>query len=202
MKWLFLLLAAMVLTSCSSNTSSANNAATKEVRTLYLVRHAKSSHDDPTLEDIDRPLNKRGKSDSKLMGELLYEKGVRIDKLLISPSKRTRSTAKRLAKQLDFDKDSIQIDSTIYRCRTQALLEAIRSVDNQYKSLMVIGHNPSTIQVANHFQKDTIFTEVPTCGIVAIEFQGASWETLGHKEGDFKFFDYPKKHKKSDKDKN
>ena len=202
MKWLFLLLVAMALTSCGSNTSSANNAATKEVRTLYLVRHAKSSHDDPTLEDIDRPLNKRGKSDAKLMGEILYDKGVRIDNMLISPSKRTRSTAKRLAKQLDYDKDKIQIDSTIYRCRTQALLAAIRSVDNQYKSLMVIGHNPSTIQVANHFQKDTIFTEVPTCGIVAIEFEGASWETLGHKEGDFKFFDYPKKYKVVDKDKN
>lgn len=180
---------------CSYNTSSQNKGK-KETRRLYLIRHAKSSHKNDSLEDIDRPLNDRGKSDAILIGKELFKRGVTFDKVVISPSKRTKSTAKRIMKGVNFEKDSIERDSSIYRCRTQVLISKIRNLHPRYKSVAVIGHNPATIQAANHFQKDTIFTGVPTCGVIAIEFESNSWENLGNKEGRYVFFDYPKKYKK------
>lgn len=198
MKTQCLILLVVLLASCQSNLleSGQNSAAKpKEKRSLYLIRHAKSSHKDDSLADFDRPLNDRGKGDAKLMGEMLFERGIVLDKMLISPSKRTKSTAKRLAKELHFEKDSIVLDTNLYRCKTQALLAAIRNLDVQYKQVAIVGHNPSIIQIANHFQKDTIFTDVPTCGIIAIDFESTGWKYLGNKEGKYAFFDCPKRHK-------
>lgn len=179
---------------CSSN-NKATSGKPKEKRILYLIRHAKSSHKKDSLADVERPLSNRGKDDAVLMGMELLKQGITLDKMVISHSKRTKSTAKRLGKVLHFEKDSIQKDSSLYRCKTQALVTVIRNLGAGYKSVAIIGHNPSIIQAANHFQKDTIFTSVPTCGIIAIEFESDSWEHLGNKEGTFLFFDYPKKHK-------
>ena len=195
---IFIFLSALVfLFSCNNekNTTGDVNSTPKEPRTIYLIRHAKSSHKDTSLTDFDRPLMKKGKAAAVLMGEKLMNRGIILDKMIISPSKRTKSTAKRIAKGLTFEKDSIQHDTIIYKCKTQELISIIRNVDPEYKSVAIIGHNPSTIQAANHFQKDTIFTAVPTCGVIAIRFESASWSNLGHKEGKFLFFDCPKNYK-------
>jgi phosphohistidine phosphatase len=186
--------------SCSSNSpsnsnSNVNRSEPKQERVLYLIRHGKSDHLDTSLTDFERHLSKKGKQASNLMGQKLMQRGLIPDRILISPSKRTKSTAKRIARALNFEKDSIVHDSTLYRCKTQELISAIRSLDPKYKSVIIVGHNPSTIQVANHFQKDTIFTSVPTTGIIAIKFESYSWENLGHKQGKFMFFDYPKRYK-------
>jgi len=198
MRILFFLSVVFFVWSCTSN-STPNSGVTrsepKQERTLYLIRHAKSSHLDTSATDFERHLSKKGKQASNLMGEKLMQRGLIPDRIVISPSKRTKSTAKRIARALNFEKDSIVHDSTLYRCKTQELITAIRGLDARYKDVIIVGHNPSTIQAANHFQKDTIFTSVPTTGIIAIKFQADSWENLGHKQGKFMFFDYPKRYK-------
>lgn len=191
---LFILLLANV--GCEMSLDNSNNKNQGNSKTLYLIRHAKSSHKDATLADIERPLNSRGKSDAVLMGTKLLEKNPSgIDAIVISPSKRTKSTAKRIAKLFDFDKDAIQKDSALYRCPTRVLIAAVQDLDDKHDKVIMIGHNPSIIQTANYFQKDTIFMDVPTCGIIAIKFNGGSWKDFTHKSGTFQFFDYPKKHR-------
>jgi|GEM_PF-165579 len=191
---LFILL--LFCVSCGSSSSHLTEGEQGNSKTLYLIRHAKSSHKDEKLADIERPLNSRGKSDAVLMGTKLLEyipNG--IDAMVISPSKRTKSTAKRIAKLFDLDKDKIEGDSALYRCPTRVLIAAVQDLDDQHDKVIMIGHNPSIIQTANYFQKDTIFMDVPTCGIIAIEFDGDSWKDFTHKSGTFRFFDYPKKHR-------
>ena len=94
----------------------------KETRIIYLIRHSKSSHEDTSLVDFDRPLLKKGKDDASMIGEKLTERGIVIDKMITSPAKRSRKTAKRIAKKLNFDTDSIVHDSSIYICRTRKLI--------------------------------------------------------------------------------
>ncbi len=183
--------------SCASPSADPNattSSEPKEKRTLYLIRHAKSSHLDTSATDFERHLAKKGKAAANLMGEKLMQRGIIPDKILISPAKRSKSTAKRVARALNFAKDSIVHDTTLYKCKTQALIAAIKGLDARYKNVIIIGHNPSTIQAANHFQKDTIFTAVPTAGVIGIQFEADSWAKLGNKEGKFLFFDYPKRY--------
>lgn len=196
MKQLFLCFLAFALFGCKPSVESFTIDPVSTVkRTLYLIRHAKSSHIDTILVDFDRPLIKKGKTAAKLMGQKLMQRGVLLDKMLISPAKRCKSTAKRIAKALTFEKDSIVKDTSLYKCKTQQLIAAIRDLGPQYKSVAIVAHNPSIIQTANHFQKDTIFTSVPTGGIIALEFKADSWQNLGHKQGSFLFFDFPKRYK-------
>lgn len=195
MKQLYLFLFSLLLFACSSQNKTSPEVSESQIsRTLYLVRHAKSSKIDSII-DFDQPLVKKGKVSARLMGEKLMHRGIVLDKMIISPAKRCKSTAKKIAKALTFEKDSIVKDTTLYKCKTQQLIAAIRSLGPQYKSVAIVGHNPSMIQTANHFQKDTIFTSVPTTGVIAIEFKADSWKNLGHKQGSFLFFDYPKRYK-------
>ena len=85
------------------------------------------------------------------------------------------------------------MDSTLYKCKTRLLIEAIHALDDSCKRVLVVGHNPSTIQTANHFQRDTIFTDVPKSGLIGIEFTNERWSVLGHQEGSYLFFMRPPK---------
>ena len=191
MKLLIVLLTTVFVWSCSSIVKPVS----KEKRTLYLIRHAKSSHKDNSLLDIDRPLNKRGETDAILIGKELYRKGVVCDKVLVSPSKRTRITAKYLVNEINFEKNKIEYDSSIYHSSAENIISIVQNLDSQYKNVAIIGHNPTTYQVANYFQKDTTFKDIPTCTVIAIEFETDSWKSLDTKKGKFLFFDYPKKYK-------
>lgn len=191
MKLFILLLSTVLVCSCSSTVKPTG----KEKRRLYLIRHAKSSHKDNSLADIERPLNKRGEMDAVLIGKELLKKGVVCDKVLVSPAKRTQSTAKYLLNEINFEATEIQYDSSIYRSGVENIISIVKRLDSQYKNVAIIGHNPTTYQVANYFQKDTVFTDIPTCAVIAIEFEGNSWKNLEAKKGKFLFFDYPKKYK-------
>ena len=185
MKSIRIILVAILLIS-TVNTASA-------VKTLYLVRHAKSSHDDPTLKDFDRPLAERGHKDAPKVGKRLKKAGVQIDHVLSSPSKRTKQTSKYICDELGYDYAKVEWEQSIYRCSSTALRIAISKVDDQYSSLMVFGHNPATTSNANFFQSDTTFDNVPTTGTVAIEFDIDSWADVVNTKGKFLFFEYPKR---------
>jgi len=187
---LIVILLSCWLLSCTNNTTP-EDLGSKEIRTLYLVRHAKIGDED-SLAMIDRSLGRIGKEDATVIGKQLMYRGVILDKILSSTAKHCKGTAKRIGEELGFTKDSITLDSTIFKCQTIDLLDAIRSTDSKYKSLLVVAHNPSLIQAANHFQQDTIFMDVPAGGVIAIEFNASSWKTLANKDGKYLFFDYPK----------
>ncbi len=164
------------------------------MKTLYLVRHAKSSWDDPALPDLERPLNKRGWRDSPKMGKKLANKGVSADAIWCSPALRSKETARFLASALRFLLSNIQVHDRLYLCTLDDLLRDIQACPDIVNSLMVVGHNPTITEISNELTKpgaDTI-ESIPTCGIVALEFVTTSWIKLRENTGKRVFFDYPK----------
>lgn len=162
------------------------------MKTLYLVRHAKSSWDYPHLDDIDRPLNNRGKKDAPEMGRRLKMRGIFPDLMISSPAERAYKTCKKIAKMLDYPKGEIEIDEDVYHASEDGLLEVVRSCDDIWKSVMLFGHNPGFTDFANSLSNENI-ENIPTSGVFACKFDTDSWEEVDFGSGRMLFFDYPKK---------
>lgn len=165
------------------------------MRTLYLARHAKSSWQDSSLADHERPLNKRGLGDAPVMGQRLAGKKVRIDSIWSSPARRALETARILAKALNYPRKEIILRDRLYAGTIESFLLELRSCPDEVKRLLVVGHNPVISEAADLLighSRDTDIEMMPTCGIVAIEFEFSSWLQLKEKEGRVLFFEYPK----------
>ena len=162
------------------------------MRTLFLVRHAKSSWDYPELADIDRPLNSRGAKNAPQMGRRLHHKGIRPDLLLSSPANRAISTAYEIAKEIGYPSESVKSSKDIYHAGERELLRIVQNQDDQHSTIMLFGHNPGFTWFANSLTGEQI-ENIPTAGIVAIEFDCDSWKNVTYDQGKMQFFDYPKK---------
>jgi len=162
------------------------------MKTLYLVRHAKSSWKHPELSDFERPLNKRGKNDAPFMGKMLYDKGINPELIISSPAKRASSTAKIIASELNYDKEKIIFDKNIYEGTGRRLLEIISEIKEKYNFVMLFGHNPGLTVLSNNLS-DRFIDNIPTSGVVALEFN-TSWKEIELNSAGFLFFEYPKKH--------
>ena len=155
-------------------------------KTLYIARHAKSSWDDASLSDFERPLNKRGKRDAPFMAEKLKELGVKPDLILSSPAKRAKITAKHYRDTLGSE---LQYDERIYEASLMSLIYLAREAFEEVDSLMIVGHNPGLTMLNDRVSNKSIFN-IPTAGVVAIEFED---EVAAHK-GKQVFYEYPKKY--------
>jgi phosphohistidine phosphatase len=161
------------------------------MKTLYLVRHAKSDWSSPGLKDFDRPLNQRGKQNAPLMGKMLRQKAILPDVLLSSPALRAISTAKLIAREIGYESDDILLEKAIYEASPSTLATLISQQPNTYASLMLFGHNPGLTELASQlsdFDEDNI----PTAGIVGIQWEIDSWSDIRKRKGKLLFFHYPK----------
>jgi phosphohistidine phosphatase len=161
-------------------------------KTLFLLRHAKSSWDDPSLDDIDRPLNKRGKRDAPEMGRRLAEYGVKPEIIVSSPALRAFKTAEKVSEGLGFEKKDILIDERVYSWDSDAVLNVINSLDDKYKSAMIVFHNPAITDLVNELS-DARIDNVPTCGLATVSFDTDKWSAVKKGKGKLLSFDYPKR---------
>jgi phosphohistidine phosphatase len=163
------------------------------MKTLYVVRHAKSSWIDPLVSDFERGLNDRGKKDAPRMGKRLKEKNIYPDLILSSPAKRALSTAKRIAEVIKYPKDKIKTDPKLYHADEDTLLSITQKIKNKHDVVLLFGHNPGLTDFVNALSALELNIEnIPTCGIVAISLPVNSWEDVKWKSGKLLFFDYPK----------
>lgn len=161
------------------------------MKKLFIVRHAKSSWDDPDLDDFDRPLNKRGKRNAPEIGKRLAMRGVFPDLIITSPAKRAAATARRIAEAIAYPNKKIIKDDSFYHGSIQDVIGVVQKLDDQINSLMIFGHNPGLTDLANYLSGADIYN-IPTCGVVEIDFDFNSWKMLGSKEGKLVKFDFPK----------
>lgn len=145
------------------------------MRTLFLVRHAKSSWGNPGLRDHDRPLNDRGLHDAPKMAQLLVKHGVAPDLLVSSPAKRAITTALFFAETFQVNPSEVQREPSIYEAHPQEILRIISDLPESARTVMVFGHNPTFTEVANIFAEDDVIENVPTCGVVKITSSASSW---------------------------
>lgn len=163
------------------------------MKTVCLVRHAKSSWKNVDSSDIERPLNKRGEHDAPFMATLIKNKISIPDIILSSPAVRAYSTAKIFAEILDYPIDKIKIDSNIYESGAKYVLKDLKGLSESISKVMIFGHNPDITYLASHLTGEYI-DNIPTCGVAGIDFDIKEWKKLDEKSGKLKFFEYPKKY--------
>ncbi len=160
------------------------------MKDLILVRHAKSSWKDATLDDRERPLNKRGERDAPEMGARLARCKNRPDLIVSSPAVRALETARVIAGKLDYPRGSIVVKESLYGAGVADLLGVIRSVDESVARLMLFGHNPGLTDLANHLGPRPV-PNLPTCGVLHLRFETDTWSVACYARGDEVLFDYP-----------
>jgi phosphohistidine phosphatase len=161
------------------------------MKTLFLVRHAKSSWDDTTLPDKDRPLDDRGKRDAPKMGKRLAKRGVKPDLILSSPAMRAFTTAEIIARKLDYKRKDIVVDDRLYASAADELLNVIHRLDDELERVMLFGHNPEVTELAHRLSSEIM--HMPTCAVAKFTFSAKSWSGIGKTKLAKVALDYPKK---------
>lgn len=161
------------------------------MKTLYLIRHAKSSWKDPFQDDFDRPLNKRGRSDAPRMGKSLSEKEVQPGLLVSSPAERALSTCLIIAEKIGYSLQNVRTDRRLYHASEDQLLSVVRGFNDIDDVVAVFGHNPGLTDFVNRLNPEPLTDNIPTCGIVCMKIPVKSWKETNWKIGELDFFDFP-----------
>jgi phosphohistidine phosphatase len=161
------------------------------LKSVIIVRHAKSSWDSPGLPDFDRPLNDRGKEDGPKMAKRLVEKKITINTFFSSPAKRAKKTAQLFAAEFGIDKDQIKFVPELYHAASEAFFEVIASAPSDSNNIILFSHNPGITDFANLLTEVKI-DDMPTCSVFAVKTTAMHWTDFKDAPKEFWFFDYPK----------
>lgn len=162
------------------------------MRRLILLRHAKSSWANASLADRERPLAERGLRDAPKMAKRLAQRGVRPDVFVTSDARRARQTADLVAGGLASPAAEIRVDPRVYLASPGELLEIVSSLDDDWQTVVLIGHNPGFTQVANMMLPTLGLPNLPTTGVVAMDCDTGHWRDVGSSSPSLVFYDYPK----------
>ncbi|MDD2508709.1 MAG: histidine phosphatase family protein [Aliarcobacter skirrowii] len=160
------------------------------MRELILIRHAKSDWSNPLLDDFERPLNKRGSKNAPFMAKILKKEIQKPDLIISSPSFRTKLTLEYFLKEFEY-KGEVIFEKSIYEAPFENLLKVIKNIDNKYKTIFLIGHNPGLNDLAN-FLLGSFEDNIPTSGVLKIDFDTNSWKNISKDNSKLIFFKYPK----------
>lgn len=163
-----------------------------EEKTLILVRHAKSSWKDTSLNDIQRPLNKRGNKDAPKMGRHMAKHKILPEVIFSSPGLRALTTARLISVKIDIKPSDIIVKDDFYTFNHSDLLSAIHSIKNRYNKIMIVCHNPAITDIVNYLSGSHI-DNIPTCGVAVLRFKVDSWKKVYKNKASLESFDYPKK---------
>ena len=160
------------------------------MKSIYIVRHAKSSWDDPDLSDEERPLLEKGIKKTFKVIEYLNDHQIKTDLIISSPAVRAWETAKLIAKGIRYPEDKITRMHEIYPLDNELLLSELRGLSDRIQSVMIVGHNPGVTQLASYLAGKEL-DWLPTSGIAAIDFSTDHWEKIIDSERSMRFMIYP-----------
>jgi phosphohistidine phosphatase len=163
------------------------------MKMLYLIRHAKSSWAEQGLDDFQSPLNQRGKNDGVAMAKRLAAAGIRPDLIVASPAVRAKKTARFMAEGTGYNRDAIQYDNNLYLGSFSYHCRLIATLFEQVDVLFLVGHNNTLTELAEHLSGRTL-GNVPTCGVVALDYSDEGRFTGTAGRGKLAFFWFPKDH--------
>ena len=161
------------------------------MKTVYIVRHAKSSWADMTMKDIDRPLNNRGKRDAPVMSSKCVEFQYIPELVITSNAKRAQETCKYFIERFGLSDVQIQVNPKLYHAPEDTYFEEGQLIDDSISSIMMFGHNPGITYLANSISEKYI-DNVPTCGVLAIQSTAKTWSELDPMNSKLINFIYPK----------
>lgn len=154
---------------------------------IYLIRHSKAEEraNTPMLPDKNRNLISKGIMDAAKMGNLLKEKGAKIDLIISSDANRAFQTAKAIAEQLKYDVDAIQLNDELYSGGARAYLACLNSIDEKFKNVIFVGHNPDISYFGEYLTRDSVGPQLSTSSCLVLEFEKLPWVEIGSKSGSF-----------------
>jgi phosphohistidine phosphatase len=161
------------------------------VKTLVLIRHAKSSWDDASVSDADRPLNDRGKRDAPAMAKRLLKAGIHIDRFVSSPAKRARQTAELFAHEYEVKEKKICLVPELYHATQPAFEEVVDSLDDDDDAVAIFSHNPGITAFVNTLTSAVRLDNMPTSAVFVVMSETRHWKDF-RASAQFGFFDYPK----------
>lgn len=168
------------------------------VRTLYLLRHAKSSWADGGLKDKDRPLNPRGIKSCQLIAGVLQTRGINPDRILVSSARRTQETFEKISQFVSF-KARPHIDTELYMADAGTLMRYLTALEDRFMSVLLIGHNPALQDLAlilahkgRTGDLERLESKFPTAALAEIQFEMKHWRDVGISDGILTHFDLPK----------
>lgn len=162
------------------------------MKILTIVRHAKSSWSDTSLSDARRPLNRRGKRDAPMMGERIHDHGIRPSLIVSSPATRAWSTAKIIAEAINYPREFLQKEKSLYLASLDRILDVVVAQDNGFNNLMIVGHNPGLTDFVN-FLVPGLTNNLPTAGVVSVEIEQDDWSLYERPATKLLVHDWPKK---------
>lgn len=172
------------------------------MKTLYLLRHAKSSWSDHAMDDHDRPLNRRGQQNAPMMGQFMRKSGYLPDKILCSTARRTAETLSLLVPYIG-DQTPVRFERDLYLASSDAMLERIQRADPSSDRLLVVAHNPGMEHLAadlicrdkldeNAELLETLIAKYPTAALTVIEFDNDNWRDVQLGTGFLREFKCPR----------
>jgi phosphohistidine phosphatase len=161
------------------------------MKTLYLMRHAKSSWSFDDLSDKERPLNGRGRDDAPAMGQALANRDIQLDLLVASPAVRALSTAALVAKELQYPPERIEVIDRIYEAEVMDLLDVVRQLPDGADSVLLVGHNNTITDFANLLSPNPV-PDMPTAAIVCLKFACDRWVDVNQTNAELYFYDHPR----------
>ena len=165
---------------------------------ILLLRHAKSSWDEPGLDDFDRPLAKRGIKDAPRMGAFVEKCGYVPDHIISSPAKRAKQTASLFSESAGIESRGIQREEDFYYGSAFDYLEAIQKSSEDYETIMVVGHNPKIEEAVSILCSDqrSYPVRMPTAALVCVEHPAMKWSQVKEGTARIKWMVIPKLLKK------
>ena len=162
------------------------------MKRLTLLRHAKSSWTEVSLADHDRVLSERGERDAPKMGKRMAAQKVRPSLIIASSAARARATAKFIAEALKYPAEFLQVEKELYLATSDQILELVCNQEDNFSDLLLIGHNPGITDLANRLLPSISLNNLPTSGVIALDFDTKKWSELAEVSAKLGFYDYPK----------
>ncbi len=163
------------------------------MKTLLLMRHAKSSWEDTALDDFDRPLNDRGRRNAPFMGAFLKHNAVEPGMIVSSPAVRALSTALVVAEAIGYPAARVTTDRRLYDASARQIADVVGEWSDYPDTVLLVGHNPGLTHLVNLLTGARL-DNVPTAGIAFIDLDIQRWSDVRDAIGRLRLFEYPKKY--------
>ena len=162
------------------------------MKTLYIVRHAKSSWKYNSVKDIDRPLKERGINDAHLVSKFLSQEIKRPDVFIASTANRALHTATIFCENFEYPYSQLYLKRQLYSFSDGYLVKTVKALDDGFNSAIIFSHDHGINSFVNKYGNKPI-AHVPTCGVIGIQFEEKYWKNI--KKGNTVLVEFPKNHR-------
>ncbi len=160
------------------------------MKTLLLIRHAKSGWNDASLSDFERTLTEQGKSDAAIMARKLIEKSIEIDAFVSSSAKRAKQTATIFMNEYKIGEKKLLLSPSLYEAPVKDFYDVIDNLNDENDAVALFAHNPGITDFVNSVECSPVYN-MPTCAVYGLTIETNHWKEFANAKKEFLFFDYP-----------